>query len=188
MKKIVTLVCLLLLAACSKQSEDAAGDSSAINTGEQVELAQKSTGQYYSGFWANCYDKKATKQSVEENCDKLDQYLWAFNAEEVIIYGVTSAKASFDCTAPCFSAKEQSVSTKYVARGELIQSKEKLTVTFVDSNDEKNFPLCTMHWLQMDEVNEELKRWEFQDGDCGMESVIFTPWVAKYNGQVNTQG
>lgn len=181
------MACLVLVAACSKQSDETASNVSTDRSGETVELAQKSSGQLYSGFWANCYDKKATKQNVEENCDQLDQYLWAFNAKEVIIYGVTTAKASFDCTAPCFSAKEQSVSTKYVARGELIQKKDKLTVTFVDSNDEKNFPLCTMHWLQVDEVHDELKRWEFQDGNCGMENVTFSPWVAQYKGQVNTQ-
>ena len=141
----------------------------------------------YSGFWANCFDKKATKQNVEEKCGQLDQYLWAFNADEVIIYGVNSAKASYECTAPCFSAEEKAVSTKYLARGEVTQAMDKLTVTFVDSNDEKNFPLCTMYWLQVDEVHDELKRWEFQDGDCGMANVVFSPWVTKFNGIVNTQ-
>lgn len=187
MKKIVMLACLLLATACSKQSDDTVSNASIENEGEPVELAEKSSGQLYSGFWANCYNKKATKQNVEENCDQLDQYLWAFNAEEVIIYSVNSAKISFECTTACFDAKSEAVSTKYVARGELIQSTEKLTVTFVDSNDEKNFPLCTMNWLQVDSINEELKRWQFEDGNCGMENVSFSPWVAKYNGQVKTQ-
>lgn len=185
MKKIVMLACLLLVAACSKQSDESVDKASIDNETVRVELAEKSSGQVYSGFWANCYNKKATKQNIEENCDQLDQYLWAFNADEVIIYSVNSAKISLECTTPCFDAKKEAVSTKYVARGELVQTEEKLTVTFVDTNDKKNFPLCTMNWLQVDEISDELKRWQFVDGNCGMENVTFSPWVAKYNGQVN---